>query len=263
MFEKYADFQNLRWTRNGKRVSIYAISRARGRDFSELSPTSTQPQTATERHGQTTTMTFEGREPQLRRSAALLLPNLCSPRSPPLSYLLSVWVAPLASLAALARRGKGHNEPIPQRRRLQASATQLRRQRRSRQLKRGPETTLGATCVPTTRSETTLEATLGTTCTQTTPPETTPEATWVTKAPPERSKNLRRGRKNGCPKMSQNGLPGGPKKGPKMSPLRGRTLDTCSRKKPFFKTCVGQGTGSAFQLLRSPERVGVTSPNFR
>ena len=151
------------------------------------------------------------------------------------SYLLSVWVAPLASLAALARRGKGHNEPIPQRRRLQASATQLRRQRRSRQLKRGPETTLGATCVPTTRSETTLEATLGTTCTQTTPPETTLEATWVTKAPPERSKNLRRGRKNGCPKMSQNGLPGAPKKAPKMSPLKGPYFRHVFEKEAVFQ----------------------------
>ena len=75
MFEKEADFQNLRWTRNGKRVSTYAISRAHERDFSELSPPSTHPQASTERRGQTTAATLGGREPYSRRFAALLLPN--------------------------------------------------------------------------------------------------------------------------------------------------------------------------------------------
>ena len=75
VFEKEADFQNLRWTRNGKRVSTSAISRARGRDFSELSLTRTQPQTSTERRGQTTATTLEAKEPYSRRFAALLLPN--------------------------------------------------------------------------------------------------------------------------------------------------------------------------------------------
>ena len=60
--------------------------------------------------------------------------------------------------------------------------------------------------------------------------------------------------------MSQNGLPGGPKKGPNMSPLGEQTLDTCSHLK---QTCVGQGTGSALQFGRAFKRVEVNSLNFR
>ena len=107
VFEKEAVFQNLRWTRNGKRVSTSAISRARGRDFSELSLTRTQPQTSTERRGQTTAATPEAKEPYSRRFAALLLPNLCSPRSPP-PVLSSECLGRSARFARCARSaGKG------------------------------------------------------------------------------------------------------------------------------------------------------------
>ena len=47
--------------------------------------------------------------------------------------------------------------------------------------------------------------------------------------------------------MSQNGLPGGPEKDPKTNPSGGQTLDTCSRKKPLFKTFLSterEGRGS-------------------